>query len=203
MIDCQGKVWYICSAPCSVPAVFLYRRFSVGIGGLIQTNRVLTIKRRLILGTLIAYGVAAAASVITIPAATIDLGANAPIQTVEVHKPATKQILATLDKAQVEETVRSYFEDIPIMVEVARCESEFTHIDPATGNVKRGHMNAQDLGVMQINEFYHGTTAKRMGLELQSLEDNLAYARHLYETQGTRPWKASKYCWGDTLLAMR
>jgi len=31
------------------------------------------------------------------------------------------------------------------------------------------------------------------------IHGNMAYARHLYETQGTRPWNASAPCWAQTL----
>lgn len=99
--------------------------------------------------------------------------------------------------------MRNYFKDIPIMAEVAWCESRFQHTDPHSGGVKRGHMNPSDLGVMQINEYYHGATAHKLELDLTKLEDNLAYARYLYEREGTRPWSASQFCWEHTLLAMR
>ncbi len=170
---------------------------------------VLTIKRRLILGTLIAYSVATASAIITIPTVAIELDTDMHIQTVEayegiaeVHKTAP-QTRSTNDTASTEEKVREYFKDIPIMIEVARCESGFTHIDPNTHEVKRGHLNAQDIGVMQINEMYHRATARAMGLDIDDLEDNLAYARHLYETQGLQPWNASNGCWQSHLIAMR
>ncbi len=55
---------------------------------------------------------------------------------------------------------------------------------------------------MQINKRYHGKTAEELGLDLNTIEDNLAYARHLYEKQGTQPWSASAPCWQKT-IAMR
>lgn len=97
-----------------------------------------------------------------------------------------------------EAIVRSYFSDIPIMVQVARCESTFRHT-LADGSVLRGHVDNRDTGVMQINTYYHGDTAERLGLDLESIEDNMEYARYLYETQGTQPWSASRPCWGKTL----
>jgi hypothetical protein len=99
--------------------------------------------------------------------------------------------------------VREYFKDIPIMAEVAWCESRLTHIDPHTGEVMRGMANPSDIGVMQINEYYHGDTAEALGLDIMVLEDNLAYARNLYEREGTQPWSASRPCWQGKLLAMR
>jgi hypothetical protein len=104
----------------------------------------------------------------------------------------------------VEKEVRAYFKDAPILAEIAYCESEFEQVDPATGQVKRGWQNPADIGVMQINVHYHGATAKAMGLDLDNLYDNMAFARYLYDREGTRPWNASKYCWGPAAaIAMR
>jgi len=99
-----------------------------------------------------------------------------------------------------EATVRSYFADIPVMIEVARCESTFRH-ELADGSVLVGRVDPADTGVMQINKRYHEATATAMQLDLDELYDNLAYARHLYERQGTQPWNASLPCWGNTLAA--
>lgn len=99
-----------------------------------------------------------------------------------------------------EEIVREYFEDIPIMAEVSRCESTFTHY-LEDGSVLKGRVDPDDTGVMQINKRYHEATAAAMSLNLDDLYDNLAYARDLYERQGTQPWSASMPCWGNTLAA--
>jgi hypothetical protein len=99
-----------------------------------------------------------------------------------------------------EAKVRKYFSDIPIMIQVARCESTFRH-NLADGSVLRGYVDNRDTGVMQINTYYHEKTAVKLGLDLEVLEDNMAYARYLYERQGTQPWSASSPCWGRTLAA--
>ncbi len=99
---------------------------------------------------------------------------------------------------EVEAFVRSYFKDIPVMVQVARCESTFRH-SLADGSVLRGKVDSADTGVMQINLRYHEKRAQSLGLDVRTLEDNLAYARNLYETQGTQPWNASAPCWQKTL----
>lgn len=97
-----------------------------------------------------------------------------------------------------EAAVREYFSDIPVMIQVARCESTFQHT-LADGSVLKGVVDGRDTGVMQINTGYHAATAKKLGLDLLNLHDNMAYARHLYETQGVQPWSASRPCWGNTL----
>lgn len=93
------------------------------------------------------------------------------------------------------EYVESYFSDIPIMVKVAQCESRYTQFN-ADGSVHRGEINDQDIGIMQVNEHYHAATADKLGLDIYTLQGNVAYARYLYEKQGTQPWSSSKPCWG-------
>lgn len=97
-----------------------------------------------------------------------------------------------------EQVVRSYFEDIPVMIQVARCESTFRHT-LEDGSILKGMVDPADTGVMQINKRYHLKSATAMGLNLDDLTQNMAYARHLYETQGTQPWSASAPCWSPTL----
>jgi hypothetical protein len=98
----------------------------------------------------------------------------------------------------VEEYVREYFEDVPIMTEVARCESRFRHFTKY-GDVLRGEINDDDIGVMQINEHYHEDTADKLGYNLYSIDGNLGYARYLYEKEGVKPWKSSRKCWEEHL----
>lgn len=93
-----------------------------------------------------------------------------------------------------EEIVKEYFSDTPVMADVAFCESRYQQFDKF-GNVIRGRANRLDVGVFQINEKYHAGAATRLGLNLYTLEGNMAYAKYLYETQGTDPWVHSSKCW--------
>jgi hypothetical protein len=61
--------------------------------------------------------------------------------------------------------------------------------------VLRGKENSNDKGVMQINTVYHDEVAKKLGLDLDNLDDNVAYARYLYEKKGAQPWISSSACW--------
>lgn len=123
-----------------------------------------------------------------VPAST----AYGQIATVEIAEEVTPLAMNT------EAIVRSYFIDIPIMIEIARCESTFRH-RLADGNVLRGYVDNADTGVMQINRRYHERTATAMNLNLDDIYHNMAYARFLYEREGTRPWNASAPCWSRTL----
>lgn len=94
-----------------------------------------------------------------------------------------------------QEYVADYFADEPIMIDIASCESHFHQYD-SDGSVYRGTVNHGDVGVMQVNEYYHADIAKKLGLDLYTIQGNVAYARYLYEKEGTQPWVSSKPCWG-------
>lgn len=114
----------------------------------------------------------------------IEIKETFPVKKIEIRKSMT-----------VEEYIRNYFSDIPVMVEVARCESRFRQ-HGKDGNVLVGEQNSSDKGVMQINEYYHGDDSDKLGYDIMTIEGNTAYARHLFEKYGLKPWKSSYPCWG-------
>jgi hypothetical protein len=110
--------------------------------------------------------------------------------------PAGKKVLIE-SRMTVEEYVKNYFSDIPIMVEIAKCESRFRQND-SDGDVLRGEKNILDRGVMQINEYYHNDNSEKLGFDIMTLEGNTSYARHLFEKYGVKPWMSSSRCWAKT-----
>lgn len=94
----------------------------------------------------------------------------------------------------VEEYVREYYKDTPILAEIAKCESRFRQFDE-TGHLLRGEVVSQDIGIMQINEYFHAKAAEKLGIDLKTMEGNLAYAKYLYEKEGATPWRPSQKCW--------
>lgn len=94
----------------------------------------------------------------------------------------------------VEQYVRNYFKETPILAKIAECESRFRQFD-SNGDVFHGTIVHEDIGVMQINEIYHKVAAEKSGFDIYALDGNLAYAKHIYDKQGTQPWSASKACW--------
>ncbi len=110
------------------------------------------------------------------------------------HTSATDGLIMPQSQS-VEGYVREYFEDIPVMIAVAQCESRFRQNDK-NGSVLRGEVVREDVGVMQVNETYHKKTADKLGFNLHTMEGNVSYARYLYEKEGTTPWNSSKKCWG-------
>lgn len=100
----------------------------------------------------------------------------------------------------VQEYVQSYFADEPIMYAIAGCESHY-HQYGSDGSVYRGVVNDQDVGVMQINEHYHADNAAKLGLDLYTMQGNVAYAQYLYDKEGTQPWQSSEACWSKSQAA--
>lgn len=98
----------------------------------------------------------------------------------------------------------------PTLLAIADCESgkrdnngraikgSATHYD-TDGSVLLGKYTDSkygvDIGKYQINSLYHEETANEMGLDLYVEEENEAYAMHLFDTQGVKPWGASEMCW--------
>jgi len=130
-------------------------------------------------------------------------GVTSPIMATETPKLDQQDAVKEISAKEVgiimstEQYVRQYFSDIPVMIQIARCESTFRQLDD-DGEVHRGKVNNQDVGVMQINEHYQLQTAQKGNYNIYTLEGNTAYARELYEKQGTAPWNSSKACWGKT-----
>jgi len=82
------------------------------------------------------------------------------------------------------------------MQKIAYCESRNRQFGK-DGSVFRGVVNNKDVGIFQVNERYHLADSKKMGINIHSVDGNMEYARHLYETQGTQPWSSSRPCWGN------
>lgn len=94
---------------------------------------------------------------------------------------------STHNKADVESRVREYFIDIPVMIEIAKCESNFRQFTDGGSVLNAG---AGMIGVFQIYDTVHAAAALELGFEINTLEGNLGYARHLYESSGTNPWRS-------------
>lgn len=91
---------------------------------------------------------------------------------------------------RIKEEIRTTFPEMPeTFVRIADCESDFL---PTAYNPTN---NSHDGGIFQISKKYHGKELEALGLDPYDIEDNLKYARLLYEKNGTRDWNASKHCW--------
>ena len=96
----------------------------------------------------------------------------------------------------VKEYVQAYFADEPLLADIAGCESHFRQYDK-DGNVLR-NPNSSAIGIMQIMSSIHDPVADKLGLDIYTMQGNLAYAKFLYAAKGTGPWNSSKACWGKS-----
>ncbi len=108
---------------------------------------------------------------------------------------------STLTLSQNPETmtayVREYYKDDPILAEIAWCESRMRQFGKNGEVIK--NPNSSAIGVMQIMSSLHVETAAELGFDITTTNGNLDYAQYLYDKEGTRPWNASKACWGKRL----
>lgn len=95
----------------------------------------------------------------------------------------------------IEQVILDAFPLDPIMVAVARAESGMRQFDK-NGNVII-NKQSNDVGIFQINVHYHGETAKKLGMDIYTLEGNIAYAQYLLKTQGLNAWIHSYKNWGS------
>lgn len=87
--------------------------------------------------------------------------------------------------------------EIPeILKKIAWCESHNRQFNE-DGSVYYGEINPKDTGKYQINSYWNGDEAKRLGFDIYTLEGNTKMALYMFKHQGTTPWNWSKHCWGD------
>jgi hypothetical protein len=125
--------------------------------------------------------------------ATLALAISAALST-GAPSAAANTIATSTPPQTVSGYVAQYFANEPIMISIAACESHDRQFD-TNGNVYRGEVNHQDVGVMQINEHYHLTESQSLGYDIYTIQGNTAFAQYLYEKEGTAPWDSSSGCW--------
>ena len=99
----------------------------------------------------------------------------------------------TTQQSIIQDKIRETFSEDQTPLAIAKCESGFTQFK--NGTTTRGLINSHDIGVFQINEIYHADDARKLGFNIYEADGNIAYAKYLYDTQGSKPWAWSKDCW--------
>ncbi len=116
----------------------------------------------------------------------------------------TNSAFTVSEPSTQQEFVQAYVvqrtKDIPVLAEIAKCESQFRQFG-TNGQVLHGEKDKRDVGVFQINTGYHKVPG------LMTLEGNVNYAIQLYKDavkrgeDGTQYWTASKPCWKHSTAA--
>lgn len=102
-----------------------------------------------------------------------------------------------VDKPEIPENIKIvrtiekvFGKDAPVMLKIAECESGLRHTK--SGEVIKSKTG--DGGVFQINQV-HLKELKELNLDRDKLEDNILYAKYLFDQRGTADWYMSKDCW--------
>ena len=106
---------------------------------------------------------------------------------VEVKEPSNIEMIEVL--------AEKYGVDSNLALHISQCESELRQYNE-NGTVLRGRENPQDVGLFQINEFYHLQDSQKLGFNIYTAKGNIEYAMYIMERDGTRHWTYSKPCWG-------
>lgn len=103
-----------------------------------------------------------------------------------------------LDKKQgkiILSWLKKTYPDAPYMLYVAKCESdELVHWENLHTRELLKRKKGSDKGVLQVNGV-HEEDIRRMGLNLNKIEDYFTFTRYLYDKRGVQPWYKSEHCW--------
>lgn len=117
------------------------------------------------------------------------------IQLVEVVEAAE---IATTTPASIPQMIEQYgltqpltSTDIQQMKNIAYCESTYTQFNK-DGSLFRGKITPKDVGVYQINERWNPQSFPNA----YTTSGNIVEGFEIYKKLGTKPWLASKPCWG-------
>ena len=84
-------------------------------------------------------------------------------------------------------------EDSRTAIAVANCESGLN----ASAYNDKNYNDSVDRGIFQLNST-HDSRLRQLGLDPWNVEDNIAFARKLYDESGWQPW----VCYTKGMLAM-
>ena len=131
---------------------------------------------------------------------TLTLSSTTPTTSTTTEAAATSTPAIVNTNKGLEAKVHLQFADVPVMIEIARCESMFRQFD-SQGRALDGGAGSM-IGVFQINAPVHASFAKTLGMDIYTTDGNLAYARYLYNKSGTDPWVSSLGCWNATAYSV-
>jgi hypothetical protein len=111
--------------------------------------------------------------ILFLPILGSDLPVEVQVQSVEVETRKT-------EREEIEDLIRETFpEDPDRALAIANCES---NLNPNAWSP------THDGGVFQIHVPVHEERLTELGLDIWDPEDNVRFARLLYEERGWRPW---------------
>ena len=108
-------------------------------------------------------------------------------------------VRAETETERITRKIKEAFPDEPRMLKVAFAESGWDsngdgiiELHPDAYNT---HNGSNDCGVFQISQKYHGKEMRNLGLDCFDVDDNLEFARILYDRNGLKDWVHSSSNW--------
>ena len=100
------------------------------------------------------------------------------------HDLSTEDINSAVDILMVGTTQST------IVKYIIGCESQYI-----SNAINYNTAVGEDVGLFQINTYYHQERAVELGYNLYKPSDNLKFGKLLLDEQGLQPWAHSKHCW--------
>ena len=123
------------------------------------------------------------------------------LNTPQAPQPRITQEMRDMSTTEIKELIKEVWnEDSYKGIMVASCESQLQQFDK-DGTVLRGRVNPDDIGIFQINSFYHEEDYLKMNIDVFTPIGNIMYAKFIYDRSGLAPWVHSKHCWSKLLTS--
>lgn len=92
---------------------------------------------------------------------------------------------------------KKYNQDEQLARKIIDCEGKaYKSVGNNKNYDKNGNVWSTDVGYWQINNYYNEKYANGLGLDIYNEWDNLEFGFIMLSELGTKPWNASRYCWG-------
>lgn len=111
----------------------------------------------------------------------------------------------TAQTAYVKQKIRQYFpRRAAVMLAIANCESTgYVHWLPDGTLRPNSAGGSSAAGVFQVTLYLHRKDIKRMGLNMNNIDDYMRFVKYLADRNGGRlsDWNASRHCWGPRVAS--
>lgn len=112
-----------------------------------------------------------------------------------VYEAPVPEVVERTFDGELSRLAAKYGQDENLARKIMKCESSL-YKEANNKNYNNGKLWSTDWGWWQINDYFWEKEFQERGLDIHNEWDNLEAGFILMSEQGTRPWHASKKCWG-------
>ena len=91
------------------------------------------------------------------------------------------------------------YQDFRLLRSIIQAESSWRQFEKS-GDVLQGKINPKDIGLCQINSYYHLADAVKDNINIYTPEGNITMCIQIYEEDGWKPWVWSKHMWNRSVI---